>query len=156
MPRAVRGFPSPSWASKTTAGDPRQGLPGLLAEGVPPLRPLRCSPTFPWSERRNLDKLLAEREFSLSAAADPRQAIRAGRAAGRDPPGARGVHRGGRRTLPDRAPGGYGLRHGRNLPGPGALRARGAPHSGEDRRPASGPAGNRRSRTRPTTGPYCP
>ena len=62
---------------ENTAGDPRQDYLASLAEGI--LRyDLSVLADIPLVERRNLDKLLAEREFSLSAAAEPRQAIRAG------------------------------------------------------------------------------
>ena len=60
-----------------TGGDPRQDYLASLAEGI--LRyDLSVLADIPLVERRNLDKLLSEREFSLSAAAEPGQAIRAG------------------------------------------------------------------------------
>lgn len=62
---------------ENTGGDPRQDYLASLAEGI--LRyDLSVLADIPLVERRNLDKLLSEKEFSLSAAADPARAARAG------------------------------------------------------------------------------
>ncbi len=67
---AVLGF-------ENTAGDPRQDYLASLAEGI--LRyDLSVLADIPLVERRNLDKLLTEREFSLSSVVDPARAARAG------------------------------------------------------------------------------
>lgn len=62
---------------ENTGGDPRQDYLASLAEGI--LRyDLSVLADIPLVERRNLDKLLSEKEFSLSAAADPARVARAG------------------------------------------------------------------------------
>ena len=62
---------------ENSGGDPRQDYLASLAEGI--LRyDLSVLADIPLVERRNLDKLLSEKEFSLSAAADPARAARAG------------------------------------------------------------------------------
>ena len=62
---------------ENTSGDPRQDYLASLAEGI--LRyDFSVLADIPLVERRNLDKLLSEKEFSLSASADPARAARAG------------------------------------------------------------------------------
>ena len=62
---------------ENTGGDPRQDYLASLVEGI--LRyDLSVLADIPLVERRNLDKLLSEKEFSMSAAADPVRAARAG------------------------------------------------------------------------------
>ncbi|NLJ47230.1 MAG: hypothetical protein GX430_11820, partial [Treponema sp.] len=62
---------------ENAGGDPRQDYLASTAEGI--LRyDLSVLADIPMVERRNLDKLLSEREFSLSSVADPARAARAG------------------------------------------------------------------------------
>mgnify|MGYP001408432676 CR=1 FL=1 len=62
---------------ENTGGDPRQDYLASLAEGI--LRyDLSVLADVPLVERRNLDKVLSEREFSLSSVADPARAARTG------------------------------------------------------------------------------